>query len=518
MTRFVGARRALLGGYHPVLQWNFVAGGLPGWISNARTSQATYFDAAGSLQTAAANVARLDHDYATLATLGLLVEAQSLNLFPNSFMAGEVDGAQPPPAYQFFPTANGTAVQSGSGTELGIPYVEMHWSGTGSADPTKRFDDLGNGAYESVAFGETFTFSSFEKVVSDSGTTLNSINIGEYTNGSPHVFLAADGASFTNGQAASLTRFSHTRVLNQPTVGYLDCNHQINTLNGVAYDQKRRIAGPQLEHSAFVSSLIQSKNILISPQYPTGEWNAFLATQTGNAATAPDGASTATLLAEDNTSGFHRNRQTVAKAAAIKNYVYYVWLKASGRNVDIAFTNAGASASADIYFNLANNTIIGGPFNSGFTIGTCTIVAAANGYSLITIPVTTDNSSSLLVELRLNNGTGTNPNYAGNGVSGIYWWNPTLQEGTSVTVPAQLDDRKRTADAITLTGAPLVAATAGPSIVEYQSQATLAISRVAYAAGAIAFPASSWIRSLAIYPRGTPSAYLNGKLVAGSPY
>jgi hypothetical protein len=53
-------------------------------ITFTRASDATFFDATGTLQTAANNTPRFDHDPATGASLGLLVEEQRTNLLLNS--------------------------------------------------------------------------------------------------------------------------------------------------------------------------------------------------------------------------------------------------------------------------------------------------------------------------------------------------------------------------------------------------------------------------------------------------
>jgi hypothetical protein len=49
-----------------------------------RSGNATYFDSNGAIQTAGTDVARFDHDPATLTSLGLLVEVASTNLLTNS--------------------------------------------------------------------------------------------------------------------------------------------------------------------------------------------------------------------------------------------------------------------------------------------------------------------------------------------------------------------------------------------------------------------------------------------------
>jgi len=57
-------------------------------ITFSRASNATYFDASGTMQTAATNVARFDHNPTTGAALGLLVEEQRTNLLLNSATLG----------------------------------------------------------------------------------------------------------------------------------------------------------------------------------------------------------------------------------------------------------------------------------------------------------------------------------------------------------------------------------------------------------------------------------------------
>jgi hypothetical protein len=82
----VGARRALLSGAKgPTLDLKFAATGtLDPRITFTRASGATYFDAAGVMQTAATNVPRFDFDPVAHAALGLRIEEQRQNVLLNS--------------------------------------------------------------------------------------------------------------------------------------------------------------------------------------------------------------------------------------------------------------------------------------------------------------------------------------------------------------------------------------------------------------------------------------------------
>lgn len=69
----------------PALDLNFLTmTTLDARLTFTRASVATYFDNTGTMQTAAANVARLDHDPVTLQQRGLLIEESRTNLLLNS--------------------------------------------------------------------------------------------------------------------------------------------------------------------------------------------------------------------------------------------------------------------------------------------------------------------------------------------------------------------------------------------------------------------------------------------------
>lgn len=100
--------------------WDFTGGTLPAGVTFTRAGSATYFDAAGVLQTAAADVPRFDHDPVTLQPRGLLVEPSATNRLLNSGFAGGAAGTPgtAPTSWPF--NASGGAITVASGGEIGL--------------------------------------------------------------------------------------------------------------------------------------------------------------------------------------------------------------------------------------------------------------------------------------------------------------------------------------------------------------------------------------------------------------
>lgn len=78
----------------PYVEFDFTRMAFDTRVSFSRSSDGTYFDAAGVMQTASSNVPRKEHNPATGAVRGLLVEEQRTNILPKSQEINDVSWAK----------------------------------------------------------------------------------------------------------------------------------------------------------------------------------------------------------------------------------------------------------------------------------------------------------------------------------------------------------------------------------------------------------------------------------------
>jgi hypothetical protein len=202
---------------------------------------------------AAASMPRFDHDPATGASRGLLIEEARTNSIRNSQAGGASAPSTAPTNWFFGGTLNGIAREIiGTGTENGLNYVDIRWSGTatGAFDNNTNFD-LGNQA--SAASGQTWTSSVYVKVAAGSTSGFSGINIVcEENNGS---FLASTSTSLLSA-GATLSRFAASRTLNNALTTHAHTYIRATAASGTTLDLTLRIAAPQLEQGAFPTSYI----------------------------------------------------------------------------------------------------------------------------------------------------------------------------------------------------------------------------------------------------------------------
>jgi len=237
----------------PLVSYSFMGGTLPEGLTFSRASSAWYFDGTGTLQQASSNAPRFDCDPATGVPKGLLIEEQRTNNIKNSTMVGAAVGGWYLPNYWgSWQNAGLTREVIGLGTEYGMPYIDLRFSGTASNTMCNvTFDSA------SAAKDEKWTASFFVKLVSGSmsGITSTSIGIDEQQGGT---YLTGGSSAFT--PTSAIQRIQYSRTLTNASTNVVVSLFKLNVQTGQAIDITVRLYQPQLEKAvgsnAFATSPI----------------------------------------------------------------------------------------------------------------------------------------------------------------------------------------------------------------------------------------------------------------------
>ena len=229
-------------------------------ITFTRASDGTFVNSAGVLQTAAAGVPRFDHSPVTGECLGLLVEEQRVNSLANNTAQGAVAGAPGtvPTGWTVTTDVNGISREIvGVGTEDGINYIDIKYSGTTTA--SGQLSILPTTATAITASsGQSWTASAYVKLQAGSlnglTNTLLSVNgrssVGAGLESTNTTFTPSSAALRLQRQTASIT------LANASTARISMTAFAANYANGVIIDATLRIGMSQLEQGAFATSVI----------------------------------------------------------------------------------------------------------------------------------------------------------------------------------------------------------------------------------------------------------------------
>ena len=228
-------------------------------ITFTRASTGSYFDATGTLQSAAIDSPRFDYDPSTLAAQGFLIEEARTNSIRNNTMQGAVAGTPgtvPTNWSIVFNTVTGLSSSVvGTGTENGITYIDVRINGTPSASVAQGVQigfDVSTGI--SAAASQTWTESVYLKVAAGSASNIANfrINIQQYNAG---VFVQSNSTVIT-APSATLTRASATSTFSASTTTGALPLLALETTASAPIDITLRIGLPQLELGAFATSVI----------------------------------------------------------------------------------------------------------------------------------------------------------------------------------------------------------------------------------------------------------------------
>ena len=247
------------------VDYNLMGPLLPPAVAFTRSPNgpATYFDSNGTLQVAATDVPRFDYDPVTLEPLGLLIEEARTNSIPNNTMVGAGTPIAIPVGWVMTVGTGMTYNTVSVGTEDGIAYIDMRFSGT----PVGNFVAVGctNGLTVSASQNQVWTASSYVTLIEDVGSPVApALHISEY---------AANGSTNTANQVLAFTpvvgKLAASRIvlpakLTGATTAFAQLRFRIGVTPDAFTDFTLRIGLPQLELGGFATSAIKTTNAAAS--------------------------------------------------------------------------------------------------------------------------------------------------------------------------------------------------------------------------------------------------------------
>ena len=369
----------------PSLMLDFANSGvLDPRITFTRASTATYFDASGTLQSAAIDAPRFDYNPSTLAAQGLLIEEARTNSIRNNTMQGAVAGTPGtlPTNWALGGISGGLATQIvETGTENGITYIDIRIFGTNSSGssvfPGVFFDTTtaiaattgqvwSSSVYFSLAAGTGISFELAVHEADSGGVFLRSTTISG-TGGIP-----TTGSLATRRRAGSVTLGASTAFV-RPLLA-------ATVTNGQSVDITLRIGLPQLELGAFATSVIPTTTAALtraadvasvntlSPWFNSAQGTIFAEGVTNRPYTAVTGGQMAQI-----SDGTQNNRIWIAQGNTTSNTATNTLVSISGSNV--AELNYGPVPSAN-YLN-----------KSAFAYATNDFAGCTGGGTLATDPL-----------------------------------------------------------------------------------------------------------------------------------
>jgi hypothetical protein len=231
-------------------------------ITFTRASDATYFDADGVLQTASSDTPRFDHSGGS--SLGLLIEEARTNSIRNAQAGGAATGTPgTAPTNWLLPGSVDGLTQEivGTGTENGLAYIDIKYSGTPTAS-LPRFIAFEQDTQVVAAPSQIWTTSVYCKLSAGALTNVSNVRVQNFYYDAANVFVG-----FTQAAEITLTsspqQFAHSgtvpagaaRVRPHLTFSYT---------NGNPIDITLRIAAPQLEQGAFATSYIPTTSAAVT--------------------------------------------------------------------------------------------------------------------------------------------------------------------------------------------------------------------------------------------------------------
>lgn len=358
----------------PSLNLDFVnVGALDPRITFTRASTATYFNGNGVLTTSAINAARFDYNPTTFAPLGLLIEEQRTNSIRNNTMQGAVAGTPgtAPTNWSVTGTADGVAIQIvGTGTENGITYIDIRYSGTATATSFKivRFEAVNNIA---AASGQTWTAATYMRIAA--GSTANFTGFEHQVVGYTAGGAVSEQTNTPPVLTSTMTRFITSRTLNNATTAFVTSWFAFTFNNGAVVDLTLRIGLPQLELGAFATSVIPTSTVAVTRSVDVASINTL--SPWYNQAEG-------TIFAASNAFAANNTRIVSASDNTNSNRIYINRGSGSGGNINAHVTSAGVAQVSSLI--LASSLAGGVTTRAAFAYKLDDFAGSVNGLAVVT--------------------------------------------------------------------------------------------------------------------------------------
>jgi len=307
-----------------------------------------------------------------------------------------------------------------------------------------RLANIGDGDGSLDEVSVTTEWQRFETTRTFTGSSSNIRCVINYQNDAVAVY--AWGAQLEEGSTATDYIKSDVNFVSRASSAtYYDANGVIQT---AAVDEARTAAYLPDGNGNFVSAgplLLEDAgtNLLTySEEFDDASWTLTRATISANAASAPNGTTTADALITNTDNNTHQVLQTCTYAAGA--HTFSVFCKPAGYS-RVRLLMFDGTATSGVIYNVSNGEFI----SSSGTVTAHSSTALVNGWRRISVTITAAGGAGN-VSIRPVNDSNAD-NFAGDGTSGIYIWGAQLETGSYATsyIPTTSSTATRAADVST---------------------------------------------------------------------